>query len=124
MLAEGQCLFIFLRTQCLRYQFFDAVLVGAQLEPVFGELRRQQGTDALINLCHVRFPERNVGAVHVGKELQGVARYGDRVDGDAPYGYLFSCGGIQKLPYLPEGLCRKLLRAALQGDKGGGKHAE
>jgi hypothetical protein len=40
------------------------------------------------------------------------------------YGYFFSCSGIQKLAYFPAGFCRKLLRTARLGDKGGGKHAE
>jgi hypothetical protein len=56
--------------------------------------------------------------------LQGVAVYGNRVNGDVSYGYFFSCSGIQKLAYFPAGFCRKLLRTARLGDKGGGKHAE
>ena len=39
--------------------------------------------DYFVNFGYIVFTERNVGAVHVGKELQGVAVYGNRVNGDA-----------------------------------------
>ena len=122
--AECLRLFVFFTAQGLGNQFFDTALVGTDLQLVFGKLRRQQGAYALVDFGHIVLTERNVGTVHVGKELQGVAVYGNRVNGDMSYGYFFSCSGVQKLAYFPAGFCRKLLRTARLGDKGGGKHAE
>ena len=121
ILAECKSLFVFFRTQRLGNQSSILCLLVRSCSLYFANSVGNKALIPLLNFGYIVLTERNVGTVHVGKELQGVAVYGNRVNGDVSYGYFFSCSGIQKLAYFPAGFCRKLLRTARLGDKGGGK---
>jgi len=71
--AECLRLFVFFTAQGLGNQFFDTALVGTDLQLVFGKLHRQQGAYALVDFGHIVLTERNIGTVHVGKQLQCIS---------------------------------------------------
>lgn len=76
--ATGLNVFVFclFTAQGLGNQFFDTALVGTDLQLVFGKLHRQQGAYALVDFGHIVLTERNIGTVHVGKQLQRISFHG------------------------------------------------
>ena len=62
--------FVFLATQCLWNQFLYFTLVGADFQLISFEFRRQYVGNSLIDFGYIVFTEREVGPIHIGKQLQ------------------------------------------------------
>ena len=73
---------------------------------------------------HVVFSKRNIGAIHVGKELQGLSADGYGVDLDAPYRNFLSSNVVQVFSDVLSDIHRKLLCTSCLWKEGSGEESK